>query len=166
MKLCTLLLLGGLATGAQAAGTKPAAERTQPAGRNVSVVQWWARAPLCDRIGLSPEQRHAFAAELENQLVSYQILQTSLRDARAKQSAMLLDPSVTEEALLANNRREVARLSAEIQALNFKARLLVRKRLTKAQLETVARELPGFFTGRWFATSKVDVRQGSVVIEE
>ena len=166
MKIRAFLLLLCWVTGAHAAEKKPAPGGKSLPGRNVPVVQWWNRVPLCDRIGLTTEQRVAFATELRNQLVSYQILQTSLRDARARQSAMLLDPAVTEEALHSYNRSEVVRLSDELQTLNFKARLLVRRRLTKAQLETVGRELPGFFTGRWFESSKTNVRQGTVVIEE
>lgn len=161
--LVALVMSGG---GARATEVKPTPPGRSSPGRNIPVVQWWDRKPVCDRIGLAEEQRLALASELRNLQVSYQILQTSLRDARARQTAMFLDPSATEEALGVYNRKEVARLSDEIQALNFKARLLVRNRLTRAQLEAVGKELPGFFAGRWFESSKVDVRQGKVVIEE
>lgn len=143
-----------------------AAENKGVPGKNAPVVGWWTREPVCDRIGLTAEQRRTFAADLRNLQVSYQILQTSLSDARARQTAMLLDPATTEAALLAYNRKEVARLTDELQALNFKARLQVRKGLTRVQLETIGKELPGFFAGRWFDSSRREVRQGKVVIEE
>jgi len=144
----------------------PPAEPQSGSGGQVSVVAWWEREPLCKRFGIPPELRLKLAGELDTTQTSYQLLQTRLGDARAVQSRLLLDPASTDEAIARHNRDEVARLSGAMQEQNFKARLLVRRALSREQLATIARELPDFFGGRWFRAPAARVQQGNVVIRK
>lgn len=155
--LAALLAAGGLGFAA------PAAQGQLGGAR---FLAWWQDEKLCGELGISAELRRELAPKLDNLQTSYQLEQTRLNDARAKQGAMLADPKVGREQLLAYNRAEVAAVSERMQALNFEARLLVRGRLSAAQLEKIVASHPRFLIARWFRMSVVPVREGRVMVDD
>lgn len=159
LSLASLLL----ALAALAAAGDPAAPARRPAA---NLVGWWQHEELCARLGIGAELRRQLAGGLENLQTSYQLAQTRLAEARRRQSAMLLDPAVGSEKLLSFNRVEVVAASEKMQALNFEARLLVRGRLSPAQLVKIGAEHPQFFTARWFKASAVPVLEGKVSADD
>lgn len=139
----------------------PAAQRD--AG---GLVAWWKQKSLCDELGLTAAQRQRLVAGLESLQTRFQLAQTRLNEARARQTVMMLDPAIDAAALVAFNRDEVVAPSDQMQAFNFEARMLVRGELAKPQLEAIARSHPRFFTARWFQRSAVPVHEGKVILQE
>lgn len=170
-----LLMLAACAAGVREGFAAPAAPPAKPSAKpaakpgslgNARFLAWWRDDQLCAELGIAPDLRKELAARLENLQTSYQLEQTKLNDARAKQSAMLADPKVSREQLLAFNRAEVAAASEKMQSLNFEARLLVRGKLAPGQLEKIVAGHPRFFVARWFKMSQVPVREGQVVVDD
>lgn len=145
----------------------PLTAAAAPAKREgAGFVAWWKSDSLCRELGLDEAQQKGLAGQIENLAISYQLAQTRLNEARARQSAMLFDPAIDREALIAFHRSEIQAPTEAMQQANFEARLAVRARLSREQLATLERTHPRFFSARWFATSRVPVREGQVLVED
>ncbi len=157
----------GLAALAVSVALLAGSDTTPAAPREATPLQnWWKRDAFCTELGLSPALRQELSSALDSLQTGYQLAQTRLSDARERQTRMMFDPAVSRDALVAFNRDEIAPLTQKMQQANLEARLLVRSRLTAAQIQTLQRTHPGFFTARWFRFSPVPVREGHVVVQE
>lgn len=134
--------------------------------RRATFVAWWDDASLCSELGISAELRSGLARELNNLQTSYQLAQTQLTEARRIQSELLLKASASRQDLVKFNETRIAAPSERMQTLNFEARLLVREKLGLPLLARIAAAHPKFLSARWFKTSHVPVREGTVVFEE
>jgi|CXWL01.1.fsa_nt_gi hypothetical protein len=137
-----------------------------PKREAVSFVAWWKSDSLCRELGLDEAQQKGLAGQLENLAITYQLAQTRLNEARARQSALLFDSTIDRETLIAFHRNEIEAPTEAMQQANFEARLAVRARLSREQLAAIERTHPRFFSARWFATSRVPVREGRVLVED
>jgi hypothetical protein len=148
-----LILAGGPALGDEVEPSPAGARR---------LVGWWHQPAMCAELGIPTAQREDLARELDQLEITYQLAQTALNAARHQQSLLLADPTVSAERLLAHNRDEVVAQSDRMQATNFQARLLVRSKLSPAQLGELTKKSPVFFAARWFRAARVPVREGQV----
>lgn len=132
----------------------------------IPLVNWWSSAELCEKLGISEDLRKEFEVKLNNMQITYQIAQGNLKASRDKQSKMFYDGSVSEAELAAFHAEHVAGNSDEMQRVNFQARTMVRKMLSKEQLAKIEATRPNFFGARWFRFSSVRVQEGKVILKK